>query len=61
MEPACHPIIHVRGHAMAEGERNETAAEPSCRKPEEGKVQVQIRFDRGGKPGISGKISAWNA
>jgi hypothetical protein len=25
-----HPIIYVRGYAMTEGERNETAADPFC-------------------------------
>lgn len=30
MEPERHPIIYVRGYAMTEGERNETAADPFC-------------------------------
>jgi hypothetical protein len=30
MEPAAHPIIYVRGYAMTEAERNETAADPFC-------------------------------
>jgi hypothetical protein len=30
MGPAGHPIIYVRGYAMTEDERNETAADPFC-------------------------------
>jgi hypothetical protein len=30
MDPAGHPIIYVRGYAMTEDERNETAADPFC-------------------------------
>lgn len=30
MEPNCHPIIYVRGYAMTEAERDETAADPFC-------------------------------
>ncbi len=30
MEVARHPVICVRGYAMTEDERNETAADPFC-------------------------------
>ncbi|MEO6362425.1 MAG: hypothetical protein ABIO71_04285 [Caldimonas sp.] len=30
MAPWMHPIIYVRGYAMSEGERDETAADPFC-------------------------------
>lgn len=30
MESTAHPIIYVRGYAMTEGERDETAADPFC-------------------------------
>lgn len=30
MDTTFHPIIYVRGYAMTEGERNETAADPFC-------------------------------